>query len=233
MLKFFEKYPEVLAVMSEREDGSMKLFKDNELNLENRNKLFEKIGIDKNSVVAAEIVHGVNISVVDNSDVKIVLEVDGLATNKQNIFLSITVADCVPVYFYEPKSNIIALAHCGWRGIAQNIIKNTLEKIENLGGKVQNIEVALGPGIKKCHFEIKEDILNQFKKYPNFIEKRDSKIFIDLKGIIRKQLIELRIKLENIEESDECTFENSNKYFSYRRDNPEVIEAMAAIIGIE
>ncbi|MDO8529668.1 MAG: peptidoglycan editing factor PgeF [bacterium] len=231
MLKFFEKYPEILAVLSERKDGSMKLFNNSNINVENRNRFFEKIGIDENSVVAAEIVHKSNVETIYDSSVKVIPEVDGLATNKQNIFLSITVADCIPVYFYEPERKIIALAHCGWRGIIQEIIKNTLEKIENLGGNAQNFEVALGPGIDKCHFEIKEDILNQFKKYPNFIEKRDSKIFIDLKGIIRKQLTEIGIKPENIEESDECTFENHSKYFSYRKDKPKAIEAMVAVIG--
>lgn len=222
--------PEVWAMMSEREDGSMKLFKNSGLNLENRAKFFEKIGIDKDRVIAAEIVHGTKVEVVDSSSPRFVLEADGLVTEDENIFLSITVADCIPVYFYEPGNKIFGILHCGWRSIVGGIIKNGIEKVVNLGGKVENLKVALEPGINKCHFEIGKDVLDKFKEYLEYIERRDEKIFVDLKGIIKKQLADFGIKIENIEDNPECTFE-SERYFSFRRDKTEPIEAMVAVIG--
>lgn len=230
MIKFFEKYPEIIAVMSEKQDGSMKLFKDGDVNLDNRNNFFRSIGINSNQVISAGIANRTNVKIVSANNPKIIYETDGLITNDKNIFLSITVADCVPAYFYEPKNGILGITHCGWRGVAGGIMENTLDKIFELGGKAENIAVVVGPGICKKHFEIKEDALNKFRSYPEFIIRSDDRIFIDLKGIIKKQLGNFQIKSEKIEDNPECTFEN-NKYFSFRRDKPKIIEAMVAIIG--
>ncbi|EKE11025.1 MAG: hypothetical protein ACD_15C00151G0003 [uncultured bacterium] len=232
MVKFFQNMPEIAAVMSEREDGSMKLFEDSELNLENRKRFFEKIGIGENKVVAAEIVHETDVAIVDNASPEIMREADGLVAKDENVFLSVTVADCIPVYFYEPEQKIIAIAHCGWRGIVDGIIESSVNKVIGLGGKAENLKVALGPGIDKCHFEIREDVLERFSKYPEFIIRREDKIFVDLKGIIRKQLANFNINTENIEDNKECTVEH-DRYFSYRRDRPKSTEAMIAIIGFK
>lgn len=230
MIKFFEKYPEIIAVMSEKKDGSMKLFKDGSANIENRNKFFKFIGIDSGQVISAGIANGINVKIISANSPKIIYEADGLVTNDKNTFLSITIADCIPVYFYEPKNGISGIAHCGWKGIVNGIIKNTLNKIFELGGKTENLAVALGPGICKSHFEIKEDISDKFSDYPEFIIRSDDKISVDLRGIIKKQLGNFQIKSENIEDNPDCTFEG-DKYFSFRRDKPKIIEAMVAIIG--
>lgn len=232
MIKFFENIPEILAVMSERKDGSMKLFSDSDLNLENREIFFSKVGISKNKIVAAEIVHGTKVAIVDNSSPDFILGADGLITKDANIFLSVTVADCIPIYLYESRQNIIGVIHCGWRGIVDGIIENAMGKIFDLGGKSENLKVVLGPGINKCHFEIKEDVLDKFSNYPEFVIRRNEQIFVDLKGIIKKQLNNFKINTENIEDNDECTME-SGRYFSFRRDKPKITEAMVAVIGMK
>jgi len=111
------------------------------------------------------------------------------------------------------------------------IIKYTVNKIQEVGGSIENLYVGLGPGIGACHFEIREDVLDKFKKYDKFIVENKNKIFVDLKGIIRNQLLDLNIKNNNIEDDKVCTFD-SDKYFSYRRDRPREVEAMIAIIGL-
>lgn len=218
--------------MSEKQDGSMKLFKDDSANMENRNKFFKSVDIDSGQVISAGIANGTNVKIVFANSPKIIYEADGLVTNDKNTFLSITTADCIPVYFYEPENGISGIAHCGWRGVIDGIIKNTLNKIFELGGKTENLAVALGPGICKDHFEIKEDALDKFSDYPEFVIRSNGKIFVDLKGIIKKQLGDFKIKSEKIEDNPECTFE-SGKYFSFRRDKPEAVEAMIAVIGIK
>lgn len=231
MIKFFEKYPEIIAVMSENKDGSMKLFKNSYKNAMNRNIFFKSIGINSDRVISAGIANGINVKIISANSMKVIYGTDGLVTNRKNVFLSITVADCIPVYIYEPENGILGIAHCGWRGIVNGIIKNSYYKITELGGRADNLEVALGPGICKSHFEIKEDVLDKFSDYSEFIIQRDDKIFVDLKGIIKKQLGYFQIKSADIEDNAECTFE-SDKYFSFRRNKPEIVEAMIAIIGI-
>ena len=154
-------------------------------------------------------------------------------TREKGIYLSATAADCIPVMFYDTKEKIIAIAHSGWRGIVSGIAEKTIGKIIELGGKTENIVVAMGPGINKCHFEINDDILDDFANYQKFVEKREGKYFADLKGIIRNQLLESGIKEENIENNNDCTFCNKDKYYSYRREKVKSPSLMVALIGLK
>ncbi|TAK94773.1 hypothetical protein EPO05_05885, partial [Patescibacteria group bacterium] len=197
MLKFFAQFPEVLAVMSERQDGSMKLFdrdwKFNKQNEPNRHKFFEKIGVDYDEVVYAYLKNTNQVVVVDNAETRIIPGVDGLVTRRCGLYLGVTAADCIPVFFFEPERKIVALAHCGWRGIVSDIMESAVGKILELGGDPEKLHVALGPGINQCHFEIQTDVLGEFKDYPECIVQRDGKIFVDLKGILRQQLAVLNV----------------------------------------
>ena len=65
------------------------------------------------------------------------------------------------------------------------------------------------------------------------IEKRENKNYLDLKKIAKNQLSEAGILNKNIEIIQECTYSNKNRYFSYRRDKPQEIKAMLAVIGIK
>jgi len=161
--------------------------------------------------------NGNNVKIIFDSQENIINQTDALITKKKNIFLSISVADCIPVFFYESQAKIIGLAHAGWRGIAGGVIENTMKKITELGGMAENLKIALGPGINKCHFEVGEEVVDKFKNYKEYIFKKDKKYFIDLRGIIKKKLNKLGVKSENIEDCNICTFCSKN-LFSFRSD---------------
>jgi YfiH family protein len=139
------------------------------------------------------------------------------------------VADCFPVYFFDPVSNTVGLAHSGWRGTVGNIAG---EMVKAIAAKSADVIAGIGPGIQVCHFEIKDDILSEFVKYPEAIINSEGKFFVDLPKIISRQLIEAGLKSQNIESSGECTFCLKEKYFSFRRDKPKNVEAMVAYIGL-
>lgn len=234
MIKFFTQFPGITAVMSEKEDGSMKIVDDEIIwkqNQKNRRIFFEKTGIGVDSVVSAKLVHGDETAVVGNAKQKIISGADALITKEKGIFLAVTAADCVPVFFYDSKKDIIALAHAGWKGVVGKIIENSLRKLQELGTIMSDLHVALGPAIGKCHFEIKEDILGEFLEYDEFVIRKDERIFVDIKGIIMEKLNTIGIPKENIENDPTCTYCNEN-LFSYRRDKPETAEAMIAVIGM-
>lgn len=230
MLKFFEQFTEVGAVMSEKEDGTMRLRDDGE-NMENRIRFFEKAGIDSNRVVGAKLDNGVNVRIILYNKEKIINETDALITKEKNIFLSISVADCLPIFFYESEAKIIGIAHAGWRGIAGGVIENTIEKIIESGGEAKNLKIAIGPGINKCHFEVGIDVAERFENYQEYVLEKNNKYFIDLRGIAKSKLNERGVKTENIEDHNICTFSSPN-LFSFRRDKPETVEAMVAVIGL-
>lgn len=223
-----------LILLSQKNDGSMKieLANPSEKNLENRKKYFLKSNINPSNVVSAEITHSNKVAVVTKKDAwKFIKEVDGLITNNPEIYLSVTIADCVPIYFYDDIKKVVWIAHAWWRWITSDITKSMVDKfVGEFKSNASDIKVYVWPHIQKCHFEIKEDIIDKFED--KFIIRENWIIKIDLLWIIKDKLEKLWIKSENISSSQECTYCESDKYFSYRRDMPEKVEAMIWIIGM-
>ena len=220
--------------LSEKSDGAMNIrlpILDEEC-LQNRKIYFNKLGININNIVSANLIHETNIAAVDEKDKgQIILNTDGLITDKQNIFLTVTVGDCLPIYFFDERKMVIGLAHAGWRGVVKNISASLVSKMTaEFKSSPADISVYIGPHLQKCHFEIKDDIVSQFDN--NFISQEDSIIKVDLLSMLKQQLSSLGIRPENISSSDECTYCNTEKYFSYRRDKPDKVQSMIAYIGI-
>ena len=237
MFEIFKKYPNIIAAVSRKEDGTMKLsgasMGDEEI-IENRERFLGKLGIEDGLTVKAGLVHGNNVNVISNEEAgKVIKKTDGLITADKNLFLTITVADCLPIFIYDSEKEIIGLVHSGWRSLAQNILIQAIKKMAgNLGSLPKDILVGIGPGISQCHFEVKEDLLVEFKPYlGDALLNKNGKLFLDLKKIAKIQLINLGVREKNIEISQECTFCLPDKYFSFRRDRPKTPQTMTAVIG--
>ena len=84
---------------------------------QNRQKYFQKEGVESERVVVGGITHGTKVRSVGEAQAgQYLLDSDALITNASNLFLSITAADCLPVFFYDPVSQSAGIAHAGWRG---------------------------------------------------------------------------------------------------------------------
>lgn len=201
-----DNYP-IYFRMSERKDGSMK-------KEENVKKFLNRINIP--FLTRAGLCHGKDIYNVKLKDKgKIIKNVDGLRTKEKNLFISITVADCIPVAFYDYKEEEIGLIHAGWKGIYSGII-------EEIGSK--NKVFYIGPGISSCHFEVSKEF-----PLPYFL--REGKYYSDLKGIIKEKLLSGGALLSNIEVSEDCTYCMEKKYSSFRREGE--VKPMLVILGIK
>lgn len=221
----------VLKGFSEKKDGSMYLPLTNPRaeNIAHRKEFFEALNLGGKQIAVANLVHGTKVAVINRHSPYITPETDALVTKDSDIILTLTGADCFPVYFEEKQAGIIGLAHCGWRGIVAGVISETLAAIEKAGGKKSDIMLTFGPGICAKHFEIQEDVLPSFAEYSEHIS-RENGIHVDLKGIMRQQAESLGILPEKIIDSGECTYCLKEKYFSYRRDKPEYLENQLAYI---
>lgn len=220
---------------SSRSDGTMLVAVNGELfplGQQNREKFFQKNSIEHR--VVCRLAHGANIRAVSTSDNKTVAyDFDGLIANTTNLFLCLTVADCFPVYFWSIDGKVIGLAHAGWRGVTQNIVGKMFAKIKSeFSVSPDNLMVAIGPGIRQCHFEVKEDVASKFANFPEQIVTRAGRKYIDLASIIKRQLIVTGISSVSITDTAECTYCLPQKYFSHRRDQTDPIETMVAYIGM-
>jgi len=238
-LKFsiFEKYPELKYGFSEKSDGSMRFFAEERKEKpikENRDKYFLSQRVDPGRVVMGWLVHDKKVAVVDSDQAgQVISATDGLITNIPELFLSVTNADCFPIYYYDPAKKAVGLAHAGWKGVAINIAGEVIKSMkEKFGCRPEDILTGIGPGIQRCHFDIKEENSRYYKEYPESVIRKNSQALVDLAGIIKKQLLIAGVKQENTEDCGLCTYCLKDRYFSFRRDKPLNVEAMAAYIGL-
>ena len=129
-------------------------------------------------------------------------------------------ADCVPIILYSKLDNIGAIIHAGWKGTALEITKKTVEKLNNIGIKSENITALIGPSIGKCCFCVDEDVFNKLitdKSNVSFYEKKGNKFYIDLKLLNNSQLLNTGVK--EIDICSYCTCCMSDIFFSYRKEN--------------
>ena len=142
---------------------------------------------------------------------------DALITNKKNLGLAITIADCTPIFIYDRKNKVIAGVHSGWRGTEQKILYKTLENLKkNFSSAPENLIVYTGPSISQTNYEVGAEIVEKFDS--NFVCWKDGKVFLDVSGINYKLLLDYGIPKNQIQKSELCTYEFKDLLHSYRRD---------------
>jgi len=155
--------------------------------------------------------------------------VDGLLTNKADIMCSLSYADCTPIYLYDPVKKVVGNIHSGWQGTLQGIGKIAVQTMINkYNSNPEDIICLFGPHIKKCHFEVGEEVANNFRKQYSNMEgindiitytgkiNGEEKYHIDTTKINENLVKELGLKKENIIDSGVCTVCNKEQMHSYR-----------------
>ncbi|MBO4707000.1 MAG: polyphenol oxidase family protein [Elusimicrobiaceae bacterium] len=185
-------------------------------------KIFESLGIPLSKILGLKQVHEDKIINI-NSDEDLAAyksqnlhEADGWLLSLPQTGVMILTADCVPLYLWSADGKYVSLTHCGWRGIVQELPKKAAEMIK---AKTQEkLQAYIGPHIKDCCFEVKEDVASRFPK--ETIIQRKNKIFVDLDKAIILQLTSAGVDEKEIQTGChcQCTCCNKKDFFSYRRD---------------
>lgn len=211
---------------------------------ENYRELCEAVGADYERLVYSNQSHtDIVESVEDIKDFRQdKIEVDGLCTNTKGITLSTVNADCILFLFYDPVKNVIANSHSGWKGTLQRISIKTVQKMkEDYGCNPNDIICCITPSVRKCHFEVEEDVKNlfenEFKDIQNLNEvieetEPNKKWHIDTVLINKILLKRLGLKEENIIDSKICSVCNEEQIHSFRAQG-EKSGRETAIIGLK
>ena len=204
--------------------------------IEDYKHLSKQIGLDYINIVKSNQAHTDEVKIVkskikkDEPDFNLeeYTKTDGLITNKRNIGLSTTNADCILLLFYDPIKKVIANTHSGWRGTLQRISVKTVEKMKKeYSSNPEDIICCICPSIRKCHFEVDKDVKDMFEKefqdlgkenLENIIEEKikDKKWNIDTVLINQIILEKVGLKKENIIDSEICSVCNKDLIHSYR-----------------
>jgi YfiH family protein len=153
---------------------------------------------------------------------------DALITNKKGIPLAIRHADCQAAIFYDPVHNALGVVHSGWRGNVLNIYKKTIEKMyERYQSTPEEILVAISPSLGPNASEF----IHYKKEFPpSFWGFQVKPNYFDLWAIAEEQLIEAEILPHHIQIARICTYENSDDFFSHRRDKKRGNNATVACL---
>ena len=105
-------------------------------------------------------VHGVEVMNLDSGRGWIQVEgIDGWVTTTPGILLTVTVADCVPVYLVVP-GRAVALLHAGWRGTAGRIVERGLERLKAESGcLIGDVIMHCGVGICGDCYEVGSEVM--------------------------------------------------------------------------
>lgn len=202
--------------------------------IKNYKDLCSAIGANYENCVKAHQQHTKNIKNViqkinaDKPDFeeKVYDSIDGLITNKRNIILSTTNADCILLLFFDPIKKVIANVHSGWKGTLQRISVEAVNKMQKeYGSNPQDIICCICPSIRKCHFKVHADVQEPY--YNEFKEiKEINKIIVPVPGEDRWSIDTVEInkiilknaglKEENIIDSGICSVCNSDIIHSFR-----------------
>lgn len=148
-------------------------------------------------------------------------EADALVTKLKNTIIGVFTADCVPIILVSPKDNICAAIHSGWKGTYASITLKTIEYIkEKYNVNPENIVSYIGPHIRKCCYEVSEDLREKFIEKKNDISK-DKLIYknnLSMESCIENDLKKAGVLDKNINSIGLCTYCSSDiKLHSYRK----------------
>ncbi|MBI5020189.1 MAG: peptidoglycan editing factor PgeF [Ignavibacteriales bacterium] len=196
----------------------------------NRELFFKHMGIPLSSVAIPGQIHSDNIQIISESGEY--PNCDGLITNSKNLFLVVTVADCIPIMLYDHRAQVCTAIHAGWRGTEKRILLKAIEILRsNYSTRISDLFAYLGPSARKCCYQIGEEVADKFdKKYIK--HEKGTGLKLDLIGINVDILKEVGVEENKIEVAEYCTICNPSLFHSYRRDK-DLSGRMMAVIGIK
>jgi YfiH family protein len=114
---------------------------------------------DFESVVLGQQVHGVEVMTAGPGRGWTQVDgIDGWVTTTPGVLLTVTVADCIPVYLAASRG--VALLHAGWRGTADGILARGVEQLCAVAGAdASEITMHCGVGICGSCYEVGSEVM--------------------------------------------------------------------------
>ena len=145
---------------------------------------------------------------------------DAMVTDRPNLLLGILTADCAPVLFADEEAGIVGAAHAGWRGALAGVTDATIEAMERLGARRENIHAAVGPCISQASYEVDEGFRSHFLDRSSdnqrfFTIGSTGKPHFDLAAYVVHRLIAAGVGEVEAKRLD--TYSDADRFYSFRR----------------
>jgi len=136
--------------------------------------------------------------------------IDGHATAALGQLLTVTVADCIPVYLVVPQKKVTALLHAGWRGTAGKILERGIELLRREAHcRIADIVMHCGVGICGACYEVGSEVYEHLTG-----RATATPVHVDLRDVLASQAAELG--LGEVTVSTFCTAHHRDQFFSHR-----------------
>jgi YfiH family protein len=192
---------------------SLRVGDDPETVKRNRELIARRLGLREDEGARPEQIHGDSVLVAGSPGTY--KGADGLASSSAGIWLCVHIADCVPVFVFDPDLTAVGLAHAGRKGTAAGIITNLINVFKSsFQYEASQLVVALGPSVGPCCYELDRATASQLRS--DCLIERDGRTFFDLWKANRIQAEEAGVRQENIVPPPACTSCRADVFFSHR-----------------
>jgi len=177
-------------------------------------------------IIAPNQIHGAEIIEVNEAGI---IYCDGVVSSNSELCLTVSTADCIPLIFVNRDSRLFGAIHIGWRGFISGIVDNLIAYFHDHGKYDQNFIISLGPAIESCCFEVGNEVALLFDE--KYLKTKSGKCFIDLKSAVVDKLSSTANGLNISAIENSCTYCNSERYYSYRREGKAPLQMVSFIFN--
>jgi len=182
-------------------------------------------------------------------------EADGLVAEREFEAIWVCTADCVPVLIADDRTGLVAAVHAGWCGTAAKILPKAIDQLVAVGSQLENLRIAMGPAIAGKVYQVSVEVaaelgatlapkgavsptadgilefLHQLPETPVFADPELGKVRLDVRRCNALQLQQLGINLSQVAIAPHCTYSDSDRFFSYRRDPLKKVQWSGIVSG--
>lgn len=206
----------------------------------NRERVGKQLSVEADKMIFPKQTHSAHVKMIDEAffalspvDKTLFLaDTDALVTQLPHVCIAVKTADCVPVLLFDPVHAVAAAIHAGWRGTLQQIVRLTVETMQQqMGCLPENMVAAIGPAISAEVYEVGEEVWCNFD--PRFLRenRQPGKRLLDLREANRAQLLEAGVPAQNIGlHAEYCSYKQPEMFYSARRDGAKTGRMASGIV---
>ncbi len=165
-------------------------------------------------------VHGTKLVEADRTESS--PEADAALARRAGSVCAVLTADCLPLLLCDVEGTVVAAVHAGWRGLCSGVIEETLRAMDRPS---QALLAYLGPAIGPSAYEVGAEVRDAFiaadpggerESAAAFTPGKPGKFYADLYALARRRLA--RGGVAKVYGGIYCTYTESERFYSYRRD---------------
>lgn len=203
---------------------------------ENHIRFAARVPYGRDALFEVSQVHGTSVRLVAAGEDPVAVrqeEHDALIAPAGGLAVGVRTADCVPILLADTEHGAVAAVHAGWRGAVNHILSRTIERMQQeFGTEAGALVAAVGPHIRVAHFEVGSEVADAAEAAApgaGVVQWGGEKPHVDLAALVRHQLA--RAGVTRVDDVGGCTFEDAQRFFSYRRDAGRTGRHLAVVVS--